>query len=439
MSRVIRIPARTPARRRRDTEPPARSLVKGLATLAALGAVIYIGLTAYNGVPGRRYSYVEARVPAIGNLIRHDPVRIAGVRVGQVQTLGLDGAGHPRIKLQIEPGVHLPSDTDVRVRANGLLGARYVQLIPGTSTTMLRDGSTLTAAPDALSFGVPDALDTFDPATRASLGDMVRGLGAGLLGHGVALNEGLSLVGDATPRFTALAVAVTRRPGAAERLVPALGRLMTTLSKSRQELAAMFAPAARAVEPFADSGRAGLRASLDRAPGALAAATGGLGRGRRLLASAHALAVSAKDVLPTVPRGLTAATALLHAAPPSLDRAAALLRSASPAVPAALRLTDAARPVLAPVTKLTSQSRPMLRYIAPHACDITNFATVMRSMTGFGGVGEGPVGPSMEFRAQVIPVAEVLSAGGALDPAKKVAYAPPCTFLSKQYPYEADR
>jgi hypothetical protein len=197
----------------------------------------------------------------------------------------------------------------------------------------------------------------------------------------------------------------------------------------------MLDPAARALEPLASDARPALRATLDKAPPALAAATGGLGRGRRLLASAHALATAATDTLPTLPRGLRAAAKLLRQSPPSLTRATALLRAASPAVPAALKLTRSVEPVLEPITRVSEDALPILRYIAPRGCDIENFGVVMRSMTGFGGVGTGPLGPSMEFRAQLLPAPEALAAGGEFVPAKKAAYATPCTYVSKPYPY----
>jgi hypothetical protein len=63
----------------------------------------------------------------------------------------------------------------------------------------------------------------------------------------------------------------------------------------------------------------------------------------------------------------------------------------------------------------------------------------MRSMTGFGGVGTGPLGPSMEFRAQVVAAPEALGPLSNVLPAKKDAYSAPCKYLSKPYPYVAAR
>lgn len=420
--------------RRRDTESGRRSAAKGLLTLAAVGAVLYVGLTSYSGVPGRSYMTLYADVPAVGNLIGHDPVRIAGVRVGQVQHLGIGPTGRARVQLQLDSGVDIPADTDIKIRANGLLGARYVQLIPGLSRTLLRSGASLPGAADALTYGVPDALDALDAPTRAGLGGTVDGLGAGVLGHGESLNGAIDHVGAAAPRFTALMRALVARPGATARLAPALDRLMGTLDANRDGLTALLGPADRALRPLVQE-RAALRAALGQAPPALASATYGLGHGRRLLGAVDALARSADETLPTLPRGLRRATRLLRSSPPSLARGDALLQAAGPAIPAALKVTAALRPTLAPLDHLFADLEPVVKYVGPRACDIENFGVVMRSMTGFGGVGTGPLGPSMEFRAQVVPAPEALGPLSGVAAATKDAYSAPCKYLSKPYPF----
>src|SRR5207253_997437 len=144
---------------------------------------------AYNGVPGRSYSTVYVEVPQIGNLLQHDQVRIAGVRVGQVERRSITPDGHTRLALQLEPGVSLPADTTVAIRASGLLGARYVQLVPGRSTRVLASGSTIRAPGSSITIGLPEALDTFDAQTRGALGSTLGELGTGLLGHGTQLND----------------------------------------------------------------------------------------------------------------------------------------------------------------------------------------------------------------------------------------------------------
>jgi virulence factor Mce-like protein len=426
----------TARRPRHDSEPLTRTIAKSAAALAFVGVLLYVGLTSYNGVPGRHYGTLYTDVAGVGNLIQHDPVRIAGVRVGQVQDIGLSKRGRAQITLQIEPHTDIPSDSVVRVRANGLLGARYVQLIPGSSRTLLGNGATISARADALSSGVSDALDTFDAQTRQRLGDAVDGLGEGVLGHGTQLNDALAVLAPAIPQFSAIMQAVTARPGSAERLLPSLDRLVTPLDQSRAQLAALLRPAQRAIAPFADQ-RVALRAALAQAPPALASAQNGLHHGDRLLASARRLSGAVKTTFPSIAPGLRAATRLLRDAPAPLTRARALLDAAVPAVPAALKLTRSLDPVLPRLSGGLTDAIPVLDYIAPRACDVENFGVTMRSMTGFGGTGAstGPIGPLMQFRAQAIIASETLAPLGTVIKPIHEAYTTPCKYLTKPYPF----
>src|SRR5205807_7400526 len=172
-------------------------------------------------------------------------------------------------------------DTKVAVRASGLLGARYVELLPGSSQRMLRSGSMIAAPATALTFGVTDALNTFDEQTRGALGTTVRELGAGMLGRGRALNEAIRLsAGDIVP-FQRLAETILSHPGAAQRLLPAMDQMTTALANARQGIAGTFGPAATALAPFVDH-RSAVQATLDQAPSALSATNFGLTQGQSL-------------------------------------------------------------------------------------------------------------------------------------------------------------
>jgi virulence factor Mce-like protein len=426
----LRSPRIRGTRRRRDTEPARRTTIKGLLMVSLLGGFIYVGVSSYNGVPFEHYSSLTVEVPEVANLIVHDPVRIAGVRVGQVTGESVTATGNAKITAQIDPGTQIPADTQVAIRANGLLGARYIQLIPGSSRRLLRSGATLTGDPSSFSFGVPDALNTFDAPTRTKLGAMVTGLGTGLLGHGEQLNRGIHEVAPAATSFTALIQSILARPGSAARLIPSLDSLMRPLDGSREQLAGLLGPATTALTPFATQ-RAALRNALSDAPAALASTESGLGTGRTLLAGATALARAAQRTLPVVPRGLREATLLLRTAPTPLQRAKALLDEVGPAVPATLDITGALNPVLAPLREALQNLAPVLIYTGQRGCDIENFGVTMRSMTGFGGVGNGPVGPPMEFRAQVLPGPEGLAPTGSLNPLRHDAYGAPCKYVDR--------
>ena len=64
-----------------------------------------------------------------GGLKPNDEVRIAGVRVGKVDSVSLDG-GHVKVAFRIENGAEFGTDTRAAIKVKTLLGAMYLSLEP---------------------------------------------------------------------------------------------------------------------------------------------------------------------------------------------------------------------------------------------------------------------------------------------------------------------
>lgn len=436
MSSARKNPLRRSRRRRTNQVPVRQVLVRGGLVTGLLLGFIYLATILYNGVPGRSYVSMTSTLPSVGNLISHDAVRLSGVRIGQVHSVDVGADSRAKLELQLEPGTRLPVDSRLVVRANGLLGARFVQIVAGDSTQMLGDGDEI--KPDSklsLSFGVPEALDTLDARTRGGLRDTLDGLGTGLRGHGDDINLFLGRVSDEVVHAQELFQTIVRQ-GDVPRLLPSLEAGVRPLSANRHDLAAMTPETVKALRPLVTE-RDAVRSTLDQAPGALDATNAGLARGTRLLASVRGVADSAARTLPFAPAGLRTTSRLLAEADTPLQRTNGLLKEVEPAVPAALKTTQALRPALKPLTELSDDLDPMVTLLGRYGCDIVNFGTVFRSMTGSAGNGSGPNGSLKAFRLQAIApsLAEVTSTDGAKDPLfVKDAYPTPCKYLSKPYP-----
>lgn len=420
-------------KRRTDRPRPVPTLFKGLAVVLVLLGLGLLMTRLYSGVPGRQYGKLYLSVPEVGNLLPHDSVRIHGVRVGQVLTRDVGKDGQPRIELQLNPGTKLPKGTQVTVRANGLLGARYVELMPGKDRQMLADGATVKGGIDSYTYGLPETLTTFDDETQGRTGDLIRGLGEGLYGQGMGLNDTIHIAGTKARPFTETVQAILRRDGAAARLVPALDAAVAPLDRNRRELAQMSGVAADAVTPFVTE-RDAVRTSLGEAPSAVHAVTPGLTRGTRLLGAVQDVANEARRTLPDAPAGLRGLSGLLSQTRP-LRRALPLVRSIKPAAPGLIRISRSLNPVLAPLERTLENADKPLDTISRHECDLRNFGVVMRSMTGYVQPGTGASGPSGAFRLQLVsPLSTDLV--GVKDAAKvntRRGVVAPCTFLSKPY------
>jgi len=79
------------------------------------------------GVKGQR---LNAVFDSIAGLDDKASVRIAGVRVGQVDAVGLQGT-RARVGLSLDKPIPLTVGTTARIASLGLLGEKYVEIIPG--------------------------------------------------------------------------------------------------------------------------------------------------------------------------------------------------------------------------------------------------------------------------------------------------------------------
>jgi phospholipid/cholesterol/gamma-HCH transport system substrate-binding protein len=82
------------------------------------------------GTHGSRHR-VKAVFPTVAGLDAKAPVRIAGVRVGIVEAIGLQG-DHALVTLALDPGVVLHEGARAEVSSLGMLGDKYVELEPGS-------------------------------------------------------------------------------------------------------------------------------------------------------------------------------------------------------------------------------------------------------------------------------------------------------------------
>jgi phospholipid/cholesterol/gamma-HCH transport system substrate-binding protein len=85
---------------------------------------------------GNRGYVVYADFASVAGLKLGDPVEIAGVKVGKVESLGL-AEDRARIALRLDPHVKLQEDVIASVRARGLIGDKFVLISPGASDKLI--------------------------------------------------------------------------------------------------------------------------------------------------------------------------------------------------------------------------------------------------------------------------------------------------------------
>lgn len=98
-----------------------------------LGKLELLGNTGY---------VVYADFASVAGLKVGDPVEIAGVKIGKVESITL-ADDRARLGLRVNPEVKLQEDVIASVRARGLIGDKFVLLTPGASDQLLRAGNKI--------------------------------------------------------------------------------------------------------------------------------------------------------------------------------------------------------------------------------------------------------------------------------------------------------
>jgi phospholipid/cholesterol/gamma-HCH transport system substrate-binding protein len=117
--------------------------------LGAIVLVVAIGFLtfAYRSSQVRETGGYEltARFSRVDGLERGADVRISGIKVGSVVDQSLDPETYQaEVRFSVRDGIELPLDTSAAVASSGLLGSKYLALVPGGDIDMLKPGDRVT-------------------------------------------------------------------------------------------------------------------------------------------------------------------------------------------------------------------------------------------------------------------------------------------------------
>ena len=71
-------------------------------------------------------------------------VRISGIKVGRILSQSLDPATYrAEVRFSVASDVELPEDSSAAIVSSGLLGGKYLSLVPGAEDFMLADGDEI--------------------------------------------------------------------------------------------------------------------------------------------------------------------------------------------------------------------------------------------------------------------------------------------------------
>jgi len=118
-------------------------LIVGIFVLVGIISLSYLTIRLGKlEIFGNNGYVVYADFASVAGLKIGDPVEIAGVKVGKVETISL-ADDRARLNLRLEPKVQLQEDVIASVRARGLIGDKFVMITPGAADKLLKPGDKI--------------------------------------------------------------------------------------------------------------------------------------------------------------------------------------------------------------------------------------------------------------------------------------------------------
>ena len=87
---------------------------------------------------------IKAKFLKVGGIVSGNDVKIRGVKVGTVSKVALDNDFLAEVHFFINKKIRIPKDSLISVHSEGILGGKYLSIIPGNSDlTYLTNGDEI--------------------------------------------------------------------------------------------------------------------------------------------------------------------------------------------------------------------------------------------------------------------------------------------------------
>lgn len=105
-----------------------------------------------NGFSVKGYE-ISALFERIDGLNVGSDIRVNGIKIGKISDISIDPKNYQaKVVMTLDDSFKLPEDTSAEVSSTGLMGEKYVALVPGVSNENLKNGDTITDTQPSISF-----------------------------------------------------------------------------------------------------------------------------------------------------------------------------------------------------------------------------------------------------------------------------------------------
>jgi phospholipid/cholesterol/gamma-HCH transport system substrate-binding protein len=221
---------------------PARVFTMLAFAGSCIGLLIFLWISFGGATPFAPEGYrVNAEFNQAIALGAQADVRVAGVSVGKVVSVGLDKrTGLSRALIQVDARyAPLPANTKAILRAKTLIGETYIQLTPGNRNgPHIPDDGMISSTSIAPTVTLDQILSTFDPQTRRAFQVWQQQEGIALTGRGQQFNAAIAQLFPFATNVERVLAVLHRQSAATSTFLRDTGQVFSSLSASPSQLQA---------------------------------------------------------------------------------------------------------------------------------------------------------------------------------------------------------
>ncbi|MBT4879793.1 MAG: outer membrane lipid asymmetry maintenance protein MlaD [Alphaproteobacteria bacterium] len=126
--------------------------IMGAIVLVIAAVILIFAYTSRNAAKLNGAYELTAKFDRVDGLLKGSDVRVSGIKVGTVTTETLDPSTFLAIvTISVNSDIKLPVDTSAEVVSEGLLGGKYLALVPGGSDDIIQHGGEIKYTQAAIS------------------------------------------------------------------------------------------------------------------------------------------------------------------------------------------------------------------------------------------------------------------------------------------------
>lgn len=113
----------------------------GFFVVLAAAAFLYFGYTSTSKHPSNGVSY-KAVFESIDGIALNSEVKMGGVLLGVVTDIKVDPTYQIVVTMKLNDSIKIPDDSSAEIKTPGLMGDKYIEIIPGNSDEFLSANGT---------------------------------------------------------------------------------------------------------------------------------------------------------------------------------------------------------------------------------------------------------------------------------------------------------